>query len=60
MGFMINCKDGVYGTVAGGEVVLHNENRDVVVRNMEQYDHEPSLTYFRYAGQVPEGFSVIL
>jgi hypothetical protein len=58
--FMINCKEGVYGSVAGGEVVLHNENRDAVIRCMDKYDYEPSLTYFRYAGRVPEGFSVIL
>jgi len=58
--FMINCREGDYGSVVGGEVVLHSENRDVVIRGMEKYDHEPSITYFRYAGQIPEGVSVIL
>ena len=58
--FMINCKIGQYGSVAGGEVVLHNENRDNVVRNMDKYDYEPSMTYFRYAGKIPEGISVVL
>ena len=58
--FMINCEEGMYGSVAGGVVVLHSENRDVVVRGMENYVHEPSVTYFRYAGQIPEGVSVIL
>ena len=58
--FMIKCKDGMYGAVAGGEVVLHSENRDAVIRGMEKFDCEPSVTYFRYAGQIPEGASVIL
>ena len=58
--FMINCKEGKYGSVAGGEVVLNSENRDVVIRGMEEYDYEPSITYFRYAGQIPEGVSVVL
>jgi hypothetical protein len=58
--FMINCKKGKRGSVIGGEVVLHSENRDVVIRSMEKYDLEPSMTYFRYAGKIPEGMSVIL
>ena len=59
-GFMINCEEGEHGSVAGGEVVLHNENRDIVIRGMEKYDYEPSVTYFRYVGKIPEGISVIL
>jgi len=58
--FLINCKEGEHGSVAGGEVVLHSENRDRVIREMEKYDYEPSMTYFRYAGKIPEGISVIL
>ena len=58
--FMINCIKGHRGSVVGGEVVLHSENRDVVIRAMDQYDHEPSYTYFRYAGRIPEGVSVVL
>ena len=58
--FMINCEEGPYGSITGGVVVLHNENRDVVIRGMEDYDFEPSVTYFRYAGQIPEEISVIL
>ena len=58
--FMIECKKGQHGIILGGKVVLHSENRDVVIRGMEKYDYEPSLTYFRYAGKIPEGMSVIL
>ena len=58
--FMINCVEGLYGSVAGGVVVLHSENRDVVIRGMEEYDYEPSMTYFRYAGRIPEGVSIVL
>ena len=58
--FMINCKEGQHGAIIGGEVVIHSKNRNDVFRDMEQYDYEPSLTYFRYAGQIPEGTSVLL
>ena len=58
--FLINCTEGKHGSVVGGEVVLHSENRDYVIREMEKYDYEPSMTYFRYAGKIPEGISVIL
>jgi len=58
--FMINCVEGQYGSISGGEVVLHSENRDNVIRGMDQYDYEPSMTYFRYAGKIPAGMSVIL
>ena len=57
--FMINCQKGSRNAIIGGEVVLHSENRDVVIRGMGKYDNEPSLTYFRYAGKIPEGMSVI-
>jgi len=58
--FMINCKEGQYGSIVGGEVVLSSENRDVVIRGMDKYDYEPSMTYFRYAGKIPKEISVIL
>ena len=58
--FLINCREGAYGSVAGGEVVLHNENRDVVIRGMKKYDNEKSVSYFRYAGEIPEEISVVL
>ena len=58
--FMINCKKGIRNSIAEGEVVLHSENRDVVIRGMDKYDYEPSLTYFCYAGRIPEGMSVLL
>lgn len=58
--FMINCTANDNGAITGGEVVLHNENRDNVIRNMEQYINEPSPTYFRYAGDIPKEISVIL
>ena len=58
--FMINCSEDENGTITGGEVVLHNENRNTVFRNMEKYDYEKSLTYVRYAGKAPEGVSILL
>ena len=57
--FMINCDKNDYGSIAGGEVVLHSENRDVVFRKMETYDYEQSLTSVRYAGNIPEGVSLL-
>ena len=58
--YMINCQKGQYGSIAGGEVVLHSKNRDDVFEGMEKYRYEQSLTYFRYAGKIPEGTSVLL
>lgn len=58
--FMINCKEDENRSIMGGEVVLASENRDKVIREMEPYDQEKSLTYFRYAGKIPKGVSVIL
>ena len=58
--FMINCVQDEYGSIAGGEVVIYSENRDNVIRKMEAYDFEQSLTYIRYAGKVPEGVSFLL
>ena len=58
--FMINCAEGANGSIEGGEVVLHSENRDIVIRGMDEYDYEPSMTYFRYAGRIPEGASIVL
>jgi hypothetical protein len=58
--FMINCTTNERGSVTGGEVVLHNENRDNVIRKMDKYSYEPSPTYFRYAGEIPKEVSVIL
>ena len=51
--FMINCDKNEYGSIAGGEVMLHSENRENVIRKMEAYDYEKSLTYLRYAGKIP-------
>jgi len=57
--FIINCNEDEYGTIAGGEVALHSESRDVVFRKMEAYDHEPSLTSIRYVGKIPEGVNLL-
>jgi galactose mutarotase-like enzyme len=58
--FLIECKKGEHGSIVGGVVAIHSENRDVVLRNMEKYDYESSLTLFRYAGKIPEGIGVLL
>ena len=58
--FMIHCSDDEYGTIVGGEVVLHSENRENVIRGMEKYRFENSLSLLRYAGKIPEEVSVIL
>lgn len=58
--YMINCKEGEYGTTAGGEVVLHSENRDDVIRDMDKFDHIPGLTFFGYVGKIPEDTHYLL
>lgn len=58
--FLINCEKDDDGNVIGGQVVLHSESRDKVIRGMREYMMEESDTYLRYAGEIPEGVSVIL
>jgi hypothetical protein len=58
--FLINCKKDGNGTVIGGEVAIHSESRDNVIREMQKFMMEESDTYFRYAGEIPEGVRVIL
>ena len=58
--FLIHCEKNELGNVIGGEVVLHSESRDKVIRGMQDYMMEDSDTYLRYAGEIPQGVSVIL
>jgi hypothetical protein len=58
--FLINCKKDKVGSVIGGEIVVNSESRDRVIREMQKYSMEASDTYFRYAGEIPEGVSIIL
>jgi hypothetical protein len=58
--FLIKCKKDKNGSVFGGEVVISSESRDKVIREMSKYSLEESDTYLRYAGNIPEGVSVIL
>jgi len=44
MVFMVNCTENKYGTLLGGEVVLHSESRAKVVRNMIEADTGASVT----------------
>ena len=57
--FMINCDRDEYGSILSGDVVLHSENRENVIRKMEAYDYEMSLTYVGYAGKIPEGVALL-
>ena len=59
--YAIDCEDDDMGTILGGNVVLHSQNRDDVIRAMGEYENSiDTLTYFRYAGNVPEEISIIL
>jgi hypothetical protein len=58
--FLIRCKKDMDGSILGGEVVISSESRDKVIREMSKYSLEESDTYLRYAGNLPEGVSVIL
>ena len=54
--YLINLKENERGTVIGGEVAAHNENRDKVVMLLRPENG----VYVMYAGKIPEGVSVIL
>lgn len=60
LGMCYNEEKDTNGTVIGGEVVLHSESRDKVIRGMNDYIMEDSDTYLRHAGEIPEGVSIIL
>ena len=57
--FMINCDENQNGSIIGGEVVLHSENRANVVRNMKAADNRTSLTFVGYVGKIPEGVALL-
>ncbi len=57
--FLINCIEGEYGQIIGGEVVLHSESKAKIIREFSQYDND-SETYLTYAGKIPEGISLLL
>ena len=54
--YLVNLKVNERGTVIGGEVAAHSENRDKVVMALRP---ETGI-YIMYAGKTPEGVSVIL
>ena len=49
--FMINCECNQRGSVIGGEVVLHSENRNNVVRKMVEADNGTGQTFIGYVGK---------
>jgi len=57
--FMINCQCNQRGTVLGGEVVLHSENRNNVIRKMKDANNHTSLTFIGYVGKIPEGVAFL-
>ena len=58
--FLIWCIRNDEDIIVGGEVAIHSESRDKVIRGMQEYIMEESDTYLRYAGEIPEGVNVIL
>ena len=59
--YAIDCQEDEMGNILGGKVVLHSPNRDNVIRAMGEYEKSiDTLTYFRYAGNIPEGVSLVL
>ena len=57
--FMINCQRNKRGSIIGGEVVLHSENRNNVIRKMKEADNKTSLTFIGYVGKLPEGVAFL-
>ena len=58
--FVINCEKDEYGSVSGGEVVLNSQSRANVIREMERYDYEKSLTFVGYVGKIPKEVGLVL
>ena len=57
--FMINCGKNQRGSITGGEVVIHSENRSNVVRKMKEADNRISQTFIGYVGSLPEGVALL-
>ena len=59
--YAIDCETSDVGTVLGGRVVFHSPDSKEVISFMKEYDKTvKTLTYFRYAGKVPEDMSYLL
>lgn len=58
--FMVNCEQDSNGDIIGGEVVIHEKNRDSLFEKISQYDGDKGNSYVKYAGELPEGVNVIL
>jgi hypothetical protein len=56
--YLINLKENLSDVVIGGEVAAHSESRDKVI--MEMRKQPQNGIYIFYAGQIPEGVSVLL
>ena len=51
---IINCEQNQRGSLLGGEVVLHSENRNNVFEKMREADNGSGPTFIGYIGKVPE------
>ena len=58
--YLIDCEQDEFGSVVSGRVVLNNENRDNVIRRINEFKDVTSLTSFRYAGKIPDGIGILL
>ena len=59
--YAIDCEEDDAGAILGGKVVFHSPNHDEVLGVMGEYEKTvDTLTYFRYAGRIPEGISILL
>lgn len=58
--YLVDCETNEHGTIISGCVVLSSENRDNVIRRMNEFEDVVTLTSFRYAGKIPEGVNILL
>ena len=59
--YAIDCEEDDAGAVLGGDVVIHSTDYAYVVSAMCVYDRDVNtLALFRYAGEIPEGISLLL
>ena len=52
--FMINCQQGQYGRILGGEVVLHEKKMGDVSGKMNEVDGERGISFIGYIGEIPK------
>ena len=57
---LADCEEDENGTIISGRVVLSDENRANIVKQLPEHEDNVTLISFRYAGKISEGVCVFV